>query len=44
MGTTISGVKRYNPVKAFYSLHIKDLGDRFVLTAVELWNFYLKTA
>ena len=41
---TISGVNRYNPVKAFYSLHIKDLGDRFVLTAIELWNFYLITA
>ena len=31
-------------MKAFYSLHIKDLGDRFVLTAVELWNFYLIAA
>ncbi|MDE5106723.1 MAG: hypothetical protein O4808_06530 [Trichodesmium sp. St17_bin3_1_1] len=41
MGTNISGVKRCNAVKAFYSLHIKDLGDRFVLTAVELWNLYL---
>ena len=40
---TISGVNRYNPVKAFYSLHIKDLDYPFIV-AVGLWNFYLMAA
>ena len=41
---TISGVKRYNATTAIIRNRIKDLDDRFMLTAVGLGNFYLMVA
>jgi len=41
---TISGVKRYKVATAVYRNHIRDLDDRFMLTAAGLWNFYLMAA
>ncbi|MEH2125241.1 transposase family protein [Nostoc sp.] len=41
---TISGIKRYKVATAVYRNHIRDLDDRFMLTAAGLWNFYLMAA
>jgi hypothetical protein len=41
---TIAGIKRYKAATALYRNHIRDLDDRFMLTAAGLWNFYLMAA
>ncbi|BAU64137.1 transposase, IS4 family protein [Stanieria sp. NIES-3757] len=41
---TISGIKRYKAAATVYRNHIRDLDDRFMLTAAGLWNFYLMAA
>lgn len=41
---TISGIKRYKAAATVYRNHLRDLDDRFMLTAAGLWNFYLMAA
>lgn len=39
-----SGVKRYNAASVIYRNRIENFGDRLMLTAAGLWNFYLTAA
>ncbi|WP_442940372.1 transposase family protein [Nostoc sp.] len=41
---TISGIKRYKASTAIDRNRIHNLDDRFMLTAADLWNFYLIAA